>query len=70
MLTQSVEYQNKPKAVPFTELSDRERAEKLIRLLDEWMNDESGYDEGTWHELKESLNQERDNISARRLFNE
>src|SRR5947207_2767122 len=28
------------------------RAKKLRALLDEWMKDESGYDEQTWPELK------------------
>ena len=39
-----------------------------IRLLDEWMADESGYDEETWPELKVALN--RDRLSSRRLFDE
>lgn len=50
--------------------SDRERMHKIIQLLDEWMADESGYDEETWPELKKALNRERDNVSARRLFDE
>jgi predicted DNA-binding antitoxin AbrB/MazE fold protein len=49
---------------------DEERIEKTIRLLDEWMADESGYDEETWPEIKAALNRERDNVSARRLFDE
>ncbi|HAO19015.1 MAG TPA: hypothetical protein DCQ37_00025 [Desulfobacteraceae bacterium] len=49
---------------------DEERIEKRIRLLDEWMADESGYDEETWPEIKTALNRERDNVSARRLFDE
>lgn len=30
-----------------------------MRLLDEWMTDESGYDEETWPELKEALDRNR-----------
>jgi hypothetical protein len=30
-----------------------------IRLLDEWMADDSGYDEETWPELKEALDRNR-----------
>lgn len=46
-----------------------EQRDRAIALLDEWMADESGYDEETWPELKEALNRERDNVSARQLFN-
>ncbi|MDM8522524.1 hypothetical protein QUF80_04060 [Desulfococcaceae bacterium HSG8] len=53
-----------------SEPSDKERLKKVIQLLDEWMADESGYDEETWPELKASLDRTRGNISARRLFNE
>jgi hypothetical protein len=37
-----------------------------LALLDEWLNDDSGYDEETWPELKAAL--DRDRPSARRLF--
>jgi hypothetical protein len=37
-----------------------------IRLLDEWMADDSGYDEETWPVVREALN--RDRLSTRRLF--
>ena len=30
-----------------------------IRLLEEWMADDSGYDEETWPELKEALDRNR-----------
>ena len=43
-----------------------ERAIKAIALLDQWLNDDSGYDEETWPELKKSLDRER--LSNRRLF--
>jgi len=44
----------------------RRRNEAVIRLLDEWMADESGYDEATWPALKKALNRNRD--SHRPLF--
>jgi hypothetical protein len=47
-----------------------EQKERAIALLNEWMEDESGYDEAAWPELKEALNRERDAVGARRLFNE
>jgi hypothetical protein len=40
--------------------------EEVITLLDEWLQDESGYDEETWPELKEAL--DRDRLSERKLF--
>ena len=49
-------------------LSARERAEKVIQLLDEWMADESGHDEEMWPKLKAVLEQDR--ISSRPLFRE
>jgi hypothetical protein len=43
-----------------------ERIDAAIRLLDEWMADESGYDEETWPKLQAAL--EEDRLSSRRLF--
>ena len=40
--------------------------EAVIALLDEWLQDESGYDEETWPELKKAL--DRDRLSERKLF--
>jgi hypothetical protein len=66
-------------ATPITSTSNKkyvpepltaEQKDRAIALLDEWMNDESGYDEATWPELKEALNRERDAVGARRLFDE
>jgi hypothetical protein len=51
-----------------TETESRRRAEQAIHLLDEWMADESGYDEETWPELKMAL--DRDRLSSRRFFDE
>jgi len=42
------------------------RPEAVIALLDQWLQDESGYDEETWPELKEAL--DRDRLSERKLF--
>jgi hypothetical protein len=44
------------------------RVRELIRLLDEWMDDESGYDEKIWPQLKAAL--ENDRLSSRRLFDD
>jgi hypothetical protein len=44
------------------------KAEAVLALLDEWLDDESGYDEQTWPELKDAL--DRDRLSARKLFDE
>ncbi len=46
--------QNKPKAI--------------LALLNEWLQDESGYDEDTWPELKAAL--DRDRLPTRKLFDE
>ena len=70
MTTQPTEHQSETKAPSLIEPLDAERIEKAIQLLDEWMADESGYDEQTWPELKKALDRERDHISARRLFGE
>jgi hypothetical protein len=44
----------------------RESSEEAILLLEGWLADESGYDEETWPELKEALDQDRP--SDRKLF--
>ena len=46
------------------------KATKLIGLLKTWLNDDSGYDEQTWPNLKTALNDERERVGASRLFNE
>lgn len=45
---------------------EQPRARKAIRLLEEWLADESGYDEETWPTLKKALDEDR--LSSRRLF--
>jgi hypothetical protein len=41
-----------------------------ITLIEEWLKDESGYDEETWPALKKALDEERDRVGARRLFDD
>ena len=53
-------------ASSYANTEERRGVERVIRLLDEWMADESGYDEETWPELKAAL--ERDRTSSRNLF--
>ncbi len=43
-----------------------QRAKRAVALLDEWLADDSAYDEQAWPELKESL--DRDRLSSRRFF--
>ncbi len=43
-----------------------QRVHDAVALLDEWLKDDSGYDEETWPELKESL--DRNRLSDRKLF--
>jgi len=38
----------------------------ILRALEEWLADESGYDEKVWPELKESI--ERNRLSRRKRF--
>ena len=40
--------------------------QKAIDLIDQWLADESGYDEQSWPALKSELR--RDRLSSRRLF--
>lgn len=51
---------------PFDSMERSESAKKAMALLDQWMNDDSGYDEETWPQLKKSLDRER--LSHRRFF--
>ncbi len=46
----------------------RAKNEAAIRLLEEWLADESGYDEETWPILKKAL--EEDRPSYRPRFND
>jgi len=53
---------------PALSAEQRERAQKLKRVLREWMADESGHDEEMWPKLKAVL--EEDRLSSRKLFRE
>ncbi|MFB2838835.1 hypothetical protein [Floridanema evergladense] len=59
-----------PKASSLIKPITPEQIDKVIQLFDEWMADESGYDEETLPELQVAIDPERDLISARRLFDE
>jgi hypothetical protein len=48
--------------------ADATNAEHAIQLLDDWMADESGYDEATWPILRAALDEDRP--SERKLFGE
>ena len=41
---------------------------KAIALFKSWLADESGYDEQVWPPLKKALEQDRQRVGARRLF--
>ena len=45
-----------------------ERNQEALRLLQECLADDSGYDESVWPELKRAL--ERDRLGYRRLFDD
>jgi predicted DNA-binding antitoxin AbrB/MazE fold protein len=42
--------------------------QEAIKLIDQWLADQSGYDEQSWPELKTDM--ERDRLSSRRRFDE
>ncbi len=42
--------------------------EEAIRLLHQWLADESGYDERVWPQLKEAI--EKDRLSNRKRFSD
>ncbi len=44
------------------------RAAQVIELLRSWLQDESGYDERTWPQLRKALDEERARAKARKLF--
>ena len=55
------------KSLPKSSVS-RSKTHKLVRLLDSWLADESGYDERVWPRLKKSIEENR--LSSRRRFDE
>jgi hypothetical protein len=50
----------------FRREASKAKASSLIRLLDEWLADESGYDEETWPAVKEGIEASR--LSGRKRF--
>lgn len=50
-----IEPTERPLIIDEGEGSDAERAERVIQMLDEWMADDSGYDEEAWPELEKAL---------------
>lgn len=46
----------------------RQKLAELVKIVNEWMTDESGYDEETWPELKAALQANRG--SQRKLFSD
>jgi predicted DNA-binding antitoxin AbrB/MazE fold protein len=48
------------------ELVQQESGAEAIKLIDQWLADDSGYDEQSWPELKTEL--ERHRLSDRSLF--
>ncbi|MEW6236972.1 MAG: hypothetical protein AB1656_16430 [Candidatus Omnitrophota bacterium] len=44
------------------------RSKKAIALIDEWLNDESGYDEKVWPKLREDI--EINRLSERKRFDD
>lgn len=53
-----------------TILEQERRAVRLEQVLDEWLDDDSGYDEAVWPELEEALEQTRADLGMRKLFDE
>jgi poly(3-hydroxyalkanoate) synthetase len=45
---------------------DKAAREEILRALEEWLADESGYDEKVWPELKRSMEENR--LSSRKRF--
>ncbi len=50
------------------EVTRQEKNEAAIKLLQEWTNDESGYDEKIWPVAKKAIEENR--LSIRKKFNE
>jgi DNA-binding SARP family transcriptional activator len=52
------------------ERQEQERFDRLIKHLDEWMNDTSGYEDEAWPELRAALDRNRAELGMRKLFDE
>ena len=53
---------------PSDVITQQAKNEAAIRLLAEWMADESGYDEKTWPKVKRAIEENR--LSSRSRFND
>jgi hypothetical protein len=53
-----------------TTLERERRIAHLNKKLDEWLNDESGYDEEVWPQVQAALDQTREDLGMRKLFDE
>lgn len=53
---------------PDTPTAEQQQKQRLLHQLDEWLADDSGYDEETWPKLKAALEQDR--LSSRSRFDE
>jgi hypothetical protein len=51
-----------------TSTLERERSERLTQILDAWAADESEYEDDAWPELRDALDETRDLMGMRRLF--
>lgn len=58
-----------PEQARLTTILERERALRLIEMLDEWAADDSGYEDETWPQLQFALDEERRLIGMGSLFN-
>jgi hypothetical protein len=68
MTTQPIEYQDDFEKSPLLKPMTSTEIAQLMTLLSKWEADESGYEEEAWSDLIQALDQERDRLSARRLF--
>jgi hypothetical protein len=50
------------------EVTQEKKNEAAIKLLQEWANDESGYDEKIWPVVKKAIEENR--LSIRKKFND
>jgi hypothetical protein len=51
-------------------LEHERRLAHLEKALNEWLSDESGYDEEAWPQLQAALDQTRSELGMRKLFDE
>jgi hypothetical protein len=56
--------------VRLTSILERERAIHLSNLLDTWADDESSYEDETWPQLQAALDEERQRLGMRSLFDD